>query len=134
MELGRMVSRVWLAAFAAAAGAALGVLMSIGGLALALAVLSTPQPGLQGTTAVVLIASGIVNLWSSVGIWRAQPRALVRSAGATMALMIYLAGALRDFGEPFWAHLVYLLLLFAVRYQTRGHRRLAAEEGVTAAG
>jgi hypothetical protein len=24
--------------------------------------------------------------------------------------------------------------LFAVRYQTRGHRRLAAEEGVTAAG
>ncbi len=124
MVLTRRGSRASLATLTAAAAFILGMLAGIGGLALALAVLSTPQPRDQAVTAFVLFGVGAVNVVSSLGVRRWERRARVASALACVSLMIYFAAGLHDFGELFWAHGVYLLMLLVLHYEMR-HSRAA---------
>lgn len=91
--------------------AALGALMFIGGLGLGFAVASSRQPRLQLVTAVVLTVVGAANLWCSRKVWRGERPATLVSAICTTTLLAYFGTALRDFGEPFWIHSAYLLLL-----------------------
>jgi hypothetical protein len=111
MELARV--RAPFAAFGGAAALAVGIVMTVGGLALLLAVLSTPQPMMQMVTAVILLLAGILDLRSSRGILRQQRDAMVLSGCATLILVAYVGGALRDFGELFWLNVLFLLLLAA---------------------
>jgi uncharacterized membrane protein len=94
--------------------AALGALMIIGGLGLVLAVASSPQSRLQSITAILMTVVGAVNLWSSRKVWRGERPAAMVSAIFTTTLMAYFGAALRDFGEPFWIHGAYVLLLLCL--------------------
>src|SRR5262245_47524880 len=118
------IERNWLARIAAIGAATLGVLMLAGGLALGLALISSRQPPLQVVTAVVLTTVGLVNLRYSRQIWRADRRALLLSAVATSTLMGYLGVGLRDFGEPLWAHAVYLVVLLGLWSRASARRSL----------
>ena len=116
----------WLAAVAGVGAAILGLLMLVGGVGLSLAVISSPQPRLQMATAFVLLVAGFINLWTSLRVWRAEQRALLVSGAVTTALIAYLGIGLRDFGEPFWAHSVYLLVVFGLWSQVVMRRGIAA--------
>jgi hypothetical protein len=100
----------------------LGVLMSVGGAALAVAVLSTPQPRVQIVTAAVLAVAGVVNVRAGAAIRRGEPRGLVWSFVATVTLMLYLGVGVDDYGEPLWLHAAYLILLLAVASGKRTRR------------
>jgi hypothetical protein len=100
-----------LSVVAGLSAAALGALMLVGGLSLVLAVASSAQSGLQSVTAVVMTVVGAANLWSSRKVWHGERPAILVSAIFTTMLMAYFGGALRDFGEPFWIHGAYVLLL-----------------------
>jgi hypothetical protein len=97
----------------------LGVLMSLGGAALAVAVLSTPQAWPQIVTAAIFILAGLVNVRSGIAIRRGEARWFALSGLATATLMLYLGAGLNDFGEPFWMHAAYLIVLLAAAYRTR---------------
>jgi hypothetical protein len=122
----RWFPRTSLTTITGIAAATLGLLMTIGGLALGVAVLSTQQPGLQAVTAGVLLTTGVLNLQASIGIRREKPRAMLVSAIVTVALMSYLGGGLRDFGEPFLVHGLYLLLLLSLISRVRKRVAIAA--------
>jgi hypothetical protein len=122
----RWFPHVSLATATATAAATLGVLMGLGGLALMLAVVSTPQPRLQVVTAGALLTVAIVDLRASSGIRLEQRGSILCSALATGALIVYLGVGLSDFGEPFWLHGSYLLLLLALFYRARQRRSIAA--------
>ena len=115
-----------IAVLTGAGAAILGVVMLVGGIGLGVAVLSSPQPRSQAVTAFVFSVVGLVNLWYSLKVSRADPGAFVSSGAVTSALIVYLGVALRDFGEPFWAHGVYLLLLVAVWSRVTMRRSIAA--------
>ena len=105
--------------------ALLGVITAFGGLALAFAVLTTDQPSSQAVTASVLVALGGANLIASAGIRREQARALLLSVVASAGVMLYLGAGLRDWGEIFWMHGAYLLVLLAVCARAHVHARSA---------
>jgi uncharacterized membrane protein len=115
-----------LTAIAGVLGATLGLLMVLGGFGIGLAVLSSPQPRLQVMTALLLSVVGFVNLRCSRRVWNASEQAFLWTGVATMALVAYLGVGLRDFGEPFWAHGVYLLLLLVVWFRTAKRTGIAA--------
>jgi len=111
------LSRPSLPAVAAAAGAVLGLLVGFGGATLMLAVLWTEQPASQALTAVVLLTTGIVNWKASRGIRHTRGQSLLLSALVTVVFVGYSALVLRNFGETFWLHTAYLLLLGALQRQ-----------------
>ncbi len=115
----RLVLLPSLAAMTGIMAVVLGVLMSIGGAALAVAVLSTPQPRLQIVTAAIFVLAGLVNVRSGIAIRRGDSRWFALSGLATATVMLYLGAGLNDFGEPFWVHAAYLILLLTVAYRTR---------------
>jgi hypothetical protein len=110
MELARV--RAPFAVLTGTATVVMGVVLAVGGLALMLAVVSTPQPAAQLITASILLCAGLVDLRSSRGVWRHERGALILSGLATLILVAYL-GALRDFGELFWLNVLLLFLLAA---------------------
>ena len=91
--------------------------MALGGAALLVAILTTEQPALQLVTACVLLVAGAADLRSSFGIRRQQLHFIFLSAGATVILLAYLGGVLRDFGDVFWLNVALLLLILVL-----GHR------------
>src|SRR6185436_6495044 len=100
---------------AACSTAFVGVLLAIGGVGLAVAVLSTAQPRLQTMTGSVLLLVGGIDLVASLGIRRRRAGAMYLCGAATLGLLGYLAVALHDFGEIFWLNVALLLLLAALR-------------------
>jgi hypothetical protein len=106
-----------LRAITSVSAAVLGLLAGGGGLALALALASSQQPLDQMATAGALALAGIVNLISSRSIYQQRDRPILLSGIVTLGLMGYLAAVVRDFGELFWLHGLYLILL-----ATLGHR------------
>jgi len=91
--------------------------MALGGAALLVAILTTEQPALQLVTACVLLVAGAADLRSSFGIRRQQSHFIFMSASATVILLAYLGGVLRDFGDVFWLNVALLLLILVL-----GHR------------
>ena len=106
-----------LAVITGVSSATVGVLMALGGAALVVAILTTEQPTLQLVTACVLLVAGAADLRSSFGIRRQQSYFIFLSASATVILLAYLGGVLRDFGEIFWLNVALLLLILFL-----GHR------------
>lgn len=107
-----------LALVAAFAAAIVGALLAIGGIGTMVAVLSSSQPASQIATAGVLLATGAIDILSSVGIRRRRPHVINLSGAATAGLLAFLAVALHDFGEIFWLNVALLLLLVALRRRT----------------
>ncbi len=112
LDLTRVLSIV-----AAWSAALLGGLMLFGGLGLAFAVATSPQPPLQSTTAGMLIVTGAINLWASRQMLK-QGWPFTASVAATAMLVAYL-GVIGDGGEPLLLHLVYLLMLAGLAYRRR---------------
>lgn len=106
-----------LAVITGVSAATVGFLMALGGVALLVAILTTEQPTLQLVTACVLLVAGAADLRSSFGIRRQQSHFIFLSASATVILLAYLGGVLRDFGDIFWLNVALLLLILVL-----GHR------------
>lgn len=117
MPNGPTLSRPSLPAVAAAACALLGLFVGFAGASLMLAVLWSEQPPSQAMTAAILLITGVVNWKASRGIRHARGQSILMSALVTAALVGYSAIVLRDFGETFWLHTAYLLLLGALQRQ-----------------
>jgi hypothetical protein len=119
-------ARASLAAFTSVAAVVLGLLAGGGGLALALAFVSSRQPLGQIATASAMAVAGIVNVVASRGIYQERSRPILVSGIATMGLLGYLAVAARDFGELFWLHALYLGLLAALSRRRHSRATTAA--------
>jgi len=109
------LSRRTLARLIAAAGVVLGALMTIGGLGLVVALLSSAQPSSQVATAAVLLGAGVVILVNSRRILNQDSAAMRLAALATAIFLAYSGVALRDFGELFWGAVAFLLALLIWR-------------------
>jgi uncharacterized membrane protein HdeD (DUF308 family) len=107
-----------LAVITGVSAATVGVLMTLGGVALLVAILTTEQPTLQLVTACVLLVAGAADLRSSFGIRRHQSHFICLSASATVILLAYLGGVLRDFGDVFWLNAALLILILILGHRT----------------
>jgi hypothetical protein len=97
----------------AIAAAVLGALSLVSGLALWPALMLASQPLQQTATSLILVSAGLVNLTASRGIRRGHLIAILASAAVTAGFIGYSLWVLRDMGEFFWLHVVYLAALGA---------------------
>jgi peptidoglycan/LPS O-acetylase OafA/YrhL len=126
MQTSLRLARPSLPSVAAIVAASLGLLAGVGGVGLILASVSTGQPPLQIVTACVLLIAGVVNVAASRSIRHRRERSILLSAVVTAGLISFSAGVLHDFGEFFWIHAAYLLLLGALYRQRRNPAVTAA--------